>query len=196
MNDNTDQQSKWNLRYAAGASGASPQPSAVLSENRHLLPATGTVLDLACGLGGNALLLAQRGLQTQAWDMSDVAIEKLNGVAASQGLPLNAVVRDVVHFPPSINSFDVIVVSRFLHRQLVSNIIEALKPSGLVFYQTFIREKLSEVGPGNPEYLLAENELLRLFSSLRILVYREEGLVGDVAQGFRNEAMLVAQKKA
>jgi tellurite methyltransferase len=65
----------------------------------------------------------------------------------------------------------------------------------LVFYQTFTREKSADCGPSNPAYLLEENELLRLFSGLRILAYREEGNVGDVAQGFRNEAMIVAQKR-
>jgi tellurite methyltransferase len=42
---------------------------------------------------------------------------------------------------------------------------------------------------------LAENELLRLFSELRVLAYREEGRVGNMAEGFRNEAMIVAQKR-
>jgi SAM-dependent methyltransferase len=195
MSDTTDQQSKWDLRYAGSTSEALPQPAAVLSENKHLLPASGTALDLACGLGGNAMLLAQRGLQTHAWDVSNVAIEKLNGLAFSQGLLLDTEVRDVERHPPTPDSFDVIVVSRFLHRPLVADMIRALKPSGLLFYQTFIRDKSPEIGPGNPEYLLAENELLRLFSQLRILVYREEGLVGDASQGFRNEAMLVAQNK-
>jgi tellurite methyltransferase len=193
--DPSDQQAKWNLRYASSESEGMPQPAAVLNENRHLLPESGTALDLACGLGGNALLLAQRGLQTHAWDVSNVAIEKLNGLAVSQNSSLKAAVRDVVSHPPSANSFDVIVVSRFLHRPLVADMIRALKPSGLLFYQTFIRDKSPEIGPGNPEYLLAENELLQLFSELRILVYREEGLVGDTSRGFRNEAMLVAQQK-
>lgn len=46
----------------------------------------------------------------------------------------------------------------------------------------------------NPAYRLATQELLRLFHPLRILVYREEGRVGDTTCGLRNEAMLVAQK--
>jgi tellurite methyltransferase len=195
MSDTSDQQIKWNLRYASSESEGLPHPAEVLNENQHLLPESGTALDLACGLGGNALLLAQRGLKTFAWDVSTVAIEKLSGLAVSQGSSLEAAVRDVVSHPPSANSFDVIVVSRFLHRPLAQDIIQALKPSGLLFYQTFIRDKSPEIGPANPEYLLAENELLRLFSALHILVYREEGLVGDTSQSFRNEAMLVAQKK-
>ena len=65
-----------------------------------------------------------------------------------------------------------------------------------MFYQTFIQDKPADLGPNNPDYLLAENELLQLFSGIRILVYREEGQVGHVTQGFRGEAMLVGQKRS
>jgi len=41
---------------------------------------------------------------------------------------------------------------------------------------------------------LAENELLHLFADLQIVVYREEGKIGDISQGFRNEALLIARK--
>ena len=53
----------------------------VLQQNTHLLPASGRVLDLACGLGGNALLLAQAGLETYAWDISAVALSRLQSAA-------------------------------------------------------------------------------------------------------------------
>jgi SAM-dependent methyltransferase len=196
MTDSRDRQIKWNQRYASLEGESLPQPADVLQNYQHLLPKTGVALDLACGLGGNALYLAQRGLETYAWDVSSVAIEKLTGLAASLKVLVHAQVRDVVNQPPPAHSYDVIVVSRFLHRPLIPNIVAALKSSGLVFYQTFIQEKTGDIGPSNPEYLLAENELLKLFSGLRILDYREEGLVGNTALGFRHEAMLVGQKKA
>jgi hypothetical protein len=41
---------------------------------------------------------------------------------------------------------------------------------------------------------LGENELLKLFTGLRLRVYREEGSIGDTSAGLRNEAMLVAQQ--
>ena len=194
MRDTDDQKLKWNLRYASAEDQVSPQPAVVLKKNRHLLPNAGVALDLACGLGGNALLLARHGLQTHAWDISNVAIENLKNLAVSQGLSVHAQVRDVVRHPPSPTSFDVIVVSRFLHRPLIPDIIQALKLSGLVYYQTFIQDKPPGIGPNNPGYLLSDNELLQMFLGLRILFYREEGQVGEVSKGFRHEAMLIAQK--
>lgn len=166
----------------------------MLADHVHLLPPTGIALDLACGLGGNALLLAGKGLQVYAWDVSRVAIERLRLAAAEQGLNIAAEVRDVEQTPWPQTAFDVIVVSRFLCRSLAGPIMAALKPGGLLFYQTFVRAKAEGVGPSNPDYLLERNELLRLFSGLTVVAYREEGLIGDTSRGFRNEAMLVAVK--
>jgi hypothetical protein len=63
-----------------------------------------------------------------------------------------------------------------------------------LFYQTFVRDKVSPQGPSNPEFLLAENELLTMFAPLRPRVYREECDLGDISQGLRNEALFVGQK--
>ena len=92
-------------------------------------------------------------------------------------------------------SFDIIVVSRFLDRTLSDAIIGALKPDGLLFYQTFTREKTNPKPPNNPDYLLNENELLTLFSPLRVIFYRENALIGEHQRGLRNEAQFVGRKR-
>ena len=112
-----------------------------------------------------------------------------------KNLDITVMQRDAVRVPPDPGSFDVIVVSRFLDRGLIPNIINALRDQGLVFYQTFIKEKQADIGPHNPDYLLDANELLELFKSLHIILYREEGKTGDMSRGFRNEAMLIARKR-
>ncbi|NKB38081.1 MAG: methyltransferase domain-containing protein [Gammaproteobacteria bacterium] len=187
----TDDAVKWNQIYKEKSDSAI-LPSPVLIENSHLLPDTGIALDLACGRGANALFLAEHGLDTQAWDISDVAIETLQRKASGTHRNLHCQVRDIINMPPEPASLDVIVVSRFLERCIVPNLIAALRHGGLIFYQTFINDQVSQSGPRNPDYRLKNNELLHLFQDMRILVYREEGSVGSVSQGFRNEAMLIA----
>lgn len=189
---NTDRE-QWNARYRSAEQDQAPTAAAVLSENTHLLPPAGTALDLACGLGGNALLLARHGLETHGWDLADEALHRLQARAESEGLQVALARRDVAAEPPAPASFDVIVVSRFLVRELCPALARALRPGGLIFYQTFVRDSAGDVGPRRPEFRLAENELLHLFADLRLRVYREEGTVGDPARGWRNEAMLVAQ---
>ena len=187
---------KWDDRYA-GDQVPAPRPARVLTQYSHLLPAAGTgvALDLACGLGGNALFLARRGFTVHAWDRSEQAIRRLTELASGDNPALQAAARDVVEHPPEKDCFDIICVSYFLERALTGDIIAALKPRGLLFYQTFIHEKTSECGPGNPDYRLAENELLKLFAPLHVLVYQEHGRVGDLRRGIRDIACLVAQKR-
>jgi SAM-dependent methyltransferase len=184
---------KWNARYR-GRPIEAVRPARVLNENLHLLPRSGQALELACGLGANAIALARSGLETLAWDLSDVAIAKLQNYGRRHGLALFAEQRDVVTDPPPPKRFDVIVVTHFLERSLAPALAQALRPGGLLYYQTFVREALDEHGPANPAFRLAPNELLRLFTDLRVVVYREEGRIGDVRVGFRNEAMLVAMR--
>ena len=186
---------KWNEIYRAGKHGGR-QACQVLTDYIHLLPCTGTALDLACGMGGNAILLTGHGLATSAWDISSAAITTLDAFIKDQELPVRTRVVDVVKDPPPGDSFDVIVVSRFLERQLIPDIKKAIRANGLIFYQTYTRNRVDAKGPKNPDYLLEDNELLQLFHDFQILAYREEGTTGDVDKGFRNEAMLVAQKQA
>ena len=184
---------KWNERYRAVT--GERQASLVLKENLHLLPDNGRALDLACGLGANSILLAQQGLKVDAWDVADVPIAALQDVAIKRQLSIQAEVRDVEAYPPEPDTFDVIVVSYFLCRDISPALIQALKPGGLIYYQTFTQSRISDRGPQRAEFRLADQELLHLFSRLQVLLYREEGCVGDVQKGFRDEAMLIGRKK-
>lgn len=186
---------KWDQRYLdATAPGG---VSFVLREFEYLLPRSGDALDIACGLGGDALFLAQRGLAVQAWDASRVAIDKLGGFAREKNLSIDAQCRDVMAQPPAPNSFDVIVICHFLERALCPQIIAALKPRGLLFYQTFCTERVDAGrGPSNPDFLLQKNELLRLFATLDVIVYQELSALGDTTRGLRDRALLIAQKPA
>lgn len=190
---NTDAE-KWNAIYAAGKH-AREEPVKVLKEFAHLLPDTGTALDLACGRGANTLFLAKRGLNVHAWDISEEAITSLNTKANELKLTLETRICDVTAEPLQSNCFDVIVVSYFLDRNLMPSIINALRKNGLLFYQTFIRERIDDSGPRNNVYRLGENELLHLCRNLHIVFYREEGEIGNTQRGHRNEAMLIGQRR-
>ncbi|MCU7837287.1 MAG: class I SAM-dependent methyltransferase [gamma proteobacterium symbiont of Taylorina sp.] len=184
---------KWNERY--NKAYVPNQVIEVLELNQHLLSANGKSLDFACGLGGNALRMAELGYESHAWDISDSALEKLQEFAHERKIKLLAKQCDVSQEKLPLESFDVIIVSHFLIRDIVPSLIEALKPGGLIFYQTFCqKEEVCSEGPKNPRYRLKKNELLQLFADLTLCYYREEGIVGDITKGIRNEALLVAQK--
>ncbi len=183
---------KWDERY--GGAAALPEPASVLRDNLHLLPGQGRALDLACGLGANALLLAGLGLDVVAWDLSPVAVMRVRELAGLMQLRAEVEVRDVSVHPPAPASFDCIVVAHFLDRELTPAIAEALRPGGLLFYQTFALDGVGGRGPSNPSYRLGTNELLGLFDRLIVRFYREEGRLGDLSRGTRNLVQLIAQR--
>jgi len=198
-----DTRNKWNERYKKAY--VPNQVIEVLELNQHLLSGGGKSLDFACGLGGNALRMAELGYESHAWDISDVALEKLQEFARERKINLLTRQCDVSREEPSQESFDVIIISRFLIRALIPSLIAALKPGGLIFYQTFCQKEVDQTdenpvnkqyseGPKNTYYRLEKNELLQLFAGLMLRYYREEGGVGDVEKGIRNEALIVVQK--
>ncbi len=185
---------RWDARYRE-REASDAQPCAVLSAYRHLLPREGTALDLAGGLGGNARLLAEHGLRTELWDCSTVAVDKVNELAASRGLPLQALQLDIEHGTLPDRRFDVVVASHFLYRERMPEYLGLLAAGGLLYWQTWTRETAAPgSGPANPAWRLAANELLHLCGGLRLLAYREEGLAGDLQQGLRGQAWIVAQR--
>lgn len=188
----TDLQDKWDAIYQKAYSP--PLPAEVLSQHQCLLPKHGNALDLACGLGGNAILLAESGLEVDAWDISSVALQILQQQATEKDLSIATLQCHISTETLTNQTYDVIVISRFLDRTLCNAIMAALKPGGLLFYQTFTRNKLDQQGPSNPEYLLANNELLRLFSPLTVVFYQELAKLGGVRFGNRNEACFIGQQ--
>ena len=123
---------KWDRIYSATTEDE-PEAAEVLCKNAHLLPPSGDALDLACGLGGNALFLAHRGFRVSAWDISPLAVARLSTLAARSGLKVEAQARDVEAEPFPQAAFDVVVVSRFLARPLAGPIGASLRPGGCCF---------------------------------------------------------------
>lgn len=185
---------KWDDAYRdADYSGATA--AQVVTDNLHLLPVEGDALDLACGRAGNAQLLAQQDLNVDAVDFSTILLEGLSSFVKEQRLNINCIQRDIESDGLSDKKYDVIVVSYFLNRELFSEIIDALKPNGLLFYQTWSQLAVDDSGPGNPKFRLEAGELLKLCASMRVLLYSENGRQGKVTRGLRNEALIIAQKQ-
>lgn len=181
---------KWEDCYK-DADIATATPASVLENNVHLLSHHGQALDLACGRAGNAQLLATKNFQVDAFDLSPNVI---NALKQYDQTSINPQVWNSEEDTLKISYYDVIVVSYFLQRDLFPTIIQALKPKGLLFYQTWSQESVDSSGPRNPNFRLRQGELLSHCNGMRIILYQEEGNTGDVNLGNRNEACLIAQK--
>lgn len=186
------QRKKWNSRYQEQEVAA--MPCSVLTQHADLLPHRGLALDVACGLGGNAIFLAQRGFHCEAWDIADVAISKLTTYSHAHKLSIAAKCCDLSGENLANNRYDVVVASYFLDRSLLPKLAQSIKPGGLIYYQTFNQLQASgqRHGPSNPDYLLQENELSQAFSNFLVLCHNQVHNVESVSQ--RSETLFVARK--
>lgn len=170
-------------------------PSEWLLEHRDLLarlPDGARGLDVACGTGRNALLLAELGVDVDAIDIAEAALQELRSASADRGLPVRAIHADVTAIELAAGTYDVIVNVNFLQRSLFPRLSDALSPGGLLIVETFTRDHVAVLGRRmNPAYLLEPNELLRAFAGLRILHYRET-ILDEILP--RAVASLVAQR--
>lgn len=194
MPDRQSVAGRWNRRYQASELDEPPAPCALLSSFGRLIPQHGRALDLACGLGGNAFYLAQKGLQVDACDIAAEALSRIDRWAAERSQNVYSIERDIEQHGLPEGAWDVIVVSRYLHRPLLPLLTSALKPQGLLFYQTFSADKSSHTGPSCADFLLQDNELLKAFSDLRLRYYREECALPNAAAEAASEVFLIAQK--
>ena len=169
---------KWDAKYQTATLQDTVNPCYVLKQHSHLLPFYGQALELACGLGGNARFMAQCGLKTDAWDISDTALTLLNNWANLNQLPIEPLITDLEQMILPYQKYDVIVVSRYLDRDLFVGIEQALKPNDLLFYQTFLSAP-HENAPQNPDFYVHSGEFNRAWSGLTTEVYGEGWLMPE-----------------
>lgn len=154
-------------------------PSTWVIANADLLRRGGKVLDVACGRGRHALLMAGAGFEVHAIDGNPAAIDFLKGAAERLQLSIDARVVDLETDPPpdlAPGGYDAILVFNYLHRPLFPALRRALAPGGRLFYETFTRAQAERGHPKNPAFLLTEGELPQLVAPLTIVRARE----GDV----------------
>lgn len=164
---------RWNSKYARYLN-PDEQPGFIvddlLCDHEALFAGEGSALDIAAGVSGNALWLASRGYRTTAVDGSGTAMQLLAAEALARELDVITVARDLDDYKIEANSFDVICVFRFLERGLFADIARALKPGGLLVYQTFNANHLQSKPGFNPDYVLAFNELNEAFPGLEVVI--------------------------
>jgi tellurite methyltransferase len=166
----------WDARYRD--SYAPRSPSALLQRWVHQL-APGYALDVACGSGRNAILLAERGWRVLGVDISPVGLRIARDESRRRGIHIDLAALDLDSWPIPEARFDLVCVFRFLLRPLCPRLTSAIKPGGVLIYETFtINQRRYQGGPRQDEFLLQPGELPSLFPDLRQLEYNE-GIVEE-----------------
>lgn len=167
---------RWDRRYREEPERwpGADAPHPLLLEQAHQLPDRGRALDIACGLGRNALWLAARGFDVVAVDVSPVACDRLREGAAALQLPVTVLCRDLEQEPLPDGPFDLIVNTLYVQRDLAPAIERALAPGGLLLFATFVEGGVHDPPLVHKEFLLRRGELAALFPGLDPLLLRED----------------------
>ena len=153
------------------------------------------VLDLACGSGRNGLYLVENNMSVTFADVNREALEQIQ-----QSLPCDSASKQTLSHcwhvdfeqdnttPLRDKCFAAVMVFRYLHRPLFKQIKSAVKPGGLVIYETFTEQQAQFGRPKNPDFLLKSGELLELFAGWEIL-HSFEGVVNSSLQSNAQQAI-------
>lgn len=165
------------------------------------------VLDLACGEGRNGLHLVENDINVVFADINGESLKQVE--QAVNRLQLNKqklaqywqVDFEQDHFdqgndkPLKAETFAAIMVFRYLHRPLMTQIKAAVKPGGIIIYETFTKQQAKLGRPKNPNFLLKPNELLEIFADWQILhSFEGEVLVSQQSDVKQAIAQIVAIK--
>ncbi len=135
----------------------------------------GEILDVACGTGRHARLFLERGHRVVGIDRYNAGVVDLLGRADFELIEAN--LETDGKFPTQDRQFACVVVTNYLHRPLFPALIGAIKPGGCLIYETFAQGNERFGRPGNPDFLLAPDELLdAVHGRLNVVAY-EHGVV-------------------
>jgi hypothetical protein len=132
-------------------------------------------------MGRHAAALTELGHRVVLLDFAEPAVRQ----ALRKSRSIMGVVADMTALPLREETFDAVVVTNFLDRDLIPAFIGLLKRGGRLLYETYTTEHVMLVaaglarGPHSASYLLQPGELHTLVSPLTIVEYRE----GDVEDG-------------
>jgi hypothetical protein len=142
-------------------------------------------------MANSGLFMAERGLRVIAMDISEVGLHLAVRRAQARSISLRGVVYDLSYLwlPPSC--FDVSVNMYFLERSTFPVYRRALKPGGLLFFESFLK---TDEGSTTPAHYLEPGELRRTFQDFEIMHLAEVQVTGDDEDTGKVTEQLVARK--
>ncbi len=116
------------------------------------------------GRGRHVAAIARGGYRVFGVDVRLDAVQGAAAAAAADRIPLLAWCADLTSFPLPRAYFDLIVVVRYLQRDLFSALRESTARGGIVLYETFTAAQRGHGrGPTSPDHLLEAGELRARF---------------------------------
>jgi tellurite methyltransferase len=172
-----EDRARWDKFYLERVGQSYPPPDPLLFEfTPPVAPGEEMrALDLAGGLGQNALWLASQGYIVDLVDASRVALNRARREMAARKLrSINVLQIDIDELEVEPERYDLVCVFRYLRRDLFPHINSAVAPGGRVIYETYNLKYLDRVPGFNVDFLLLANELLDAFTDWQVLLHEED----------------------
>lgn len=154
-----------------------------------MLPRAGRALDVAAGSGRIALWAAARGLEVTALDISPVGLAKIRATAASRGVLVDAVERDLEvdpRLPPG--RFALVTCLHYRQPTLVPAMRAALEVGGVLVVEALTVKNLERHAHPSRRWLAELGEVRSCADGLELVFY-DEGWAGE-----RHSARLLARR--
>ncbi|MCP4635399.1 MAG: class I SAM-dependent methyltransferase [Methyloversatilis sp.] len=204
-----DAQDFWSDRYRAAGEAYlfGTAPNRYLAAQAALLAPGMRALSVADGEGRNAVWLAEKGLDVTATELSPVAIEKAEALAASRGVKVDFALADALNWMYPDDAFD-LVVAVFIQfaapderAALFERLQRTLRPGGRIVLQGYTPKQLEyrTGGPSAVENLYTAALLREAFAGLeieRLDEYEDELDEGSAHCGRSALIGMVARKPA
>jgi SAM-dependent methyltransferase len=146
----------------------SEAPSPWVQRWTHLIPAGGSVLDVACGHGRHMRWLRDAGHNVTGVDRSPEAIAVVQPLG-------RAVQADIENgpWPFEGEQFDAVVVTHYLWRPLLATLLDSVAPGGALIYETFAVGNETVGKPSRPDFLLQPGELLQVCQHMHVVAFED-----------------------
>lgn len=161
---------RWDSKYDTNKFIFGKRPIRFLVNNFHLLP-KGRTLDIAMGEGRNGVYLATKGFDVIGVDISEKGLQKAHQLANELNTKIETRVVDLENYHLKKNAYDLVICTYYLQRDLFPQMMDAVKPGGMVLVETYNMDYLN-YSQFNKNYLLKTNELLEVFKDFKIIRYQ------------------------
>ncbi len=182
---------KWNQRYAENS--YNKNNPVILLEQWLSRARVGKALDVACGAGRNALLMARAGFEVDAIDISAEGLRQARHEADEAGLEVNWIEHDLDEAYRFDKDYDLIAVLWFVNLPLVQHLSACLAPGGLLICEEHLVVETEVSGPRTPGFRVMPGELRQAVDGLEILFYEEVVSTNDAGEPLAS-ARVVAKK--
>jgi SAM-dependent methyltransferase len=148
-------------------------PSAWIARFGPAVPSGGRVVDVACGGGRHTRWFAARGHPVVAIDRDLDGVADLRDAPGVELVPFDLEAGAPV--PVASGSCAAVVVTNYLWRPILDDLVALLAPDGWLLYETFAAGNERFGRPTNPHFLLRPGELLDLARrhALRVVAYED-----------------------